>query len=176
VKIFGRAVSSLAAGVAIFFFFIPWVMVSCGEEELWRLSGWQLSAGFSTDLGFEEEDYEEAGDYEEERYQGDIVLFAALLAPIGILVVVLLTRNHYQTGNIDGYSFIGLGALALAIVYIKIRQLPGDPFFEDLEIQPLYGYWVTLSSHIAAVGGGVIKLLGKTSVDGKKTETPEAER
>jgi hypothetical protein len=47
----GKILSTSAALIVLICFFLPWVTVSCSEQEVATLSGYDLSVGTDIDLG-----------------------------------------------------------------------------------------------------------------------------
>ena len=87
---FRKIISSSAAGVVLVCFFLPWITVSCEEQELFTLSGWDMSTGTEVDLGFGTE-----------QVEPDLIFFIIPLAAFVVLGLVLSLASWCWPTNIS---------------------------------------------------------------------------
>jgi hypothetical protein len=135
--------------VALWAFFLPWVLVSCQDQPIASLSGWRLAAGGTIQIpggGAQPLDSSPS-------------LFLVLLTAI---ICIALAVRVYQGQTVlrrAAFGAIGLALLSLALLFIKfvgiLFQSEQGP-----QVQTRYGFWATVLALIAIVVGG-IKDLGK---------------
>ena len=138
-----------SAAVVIVCFFLPWMLVSCNNQPVMTLSGWQMAVGVEqqTLLG------------SEQVVEPDPILFLTPLAAIGCLVLVYLI---WTNGTSRGYAIAGIvmavaGLLPVVLKYLVIRSRTqeAEGIF-TVEVQ--YGLWGTVLALGAIFIGGLLDL------------------
>lgn len=140
----GHKVSSSGAITVILFFFMPWVLVSCGAQPI-RLSGWQLASGYDVNFGMGVE-----------RLPGEPVFYLVLLAAFAVLYLRYLASLRGCLNRLDSYGLIGLGAFPLFIMYHKMSGLKQEALIQGVYVEHQIGFWLTVLGFIGVVAGGVI--------------------
>ena len=97
----------ISFGTIIILFFLPFLLVKCGGEEVANLSGFQLVTG--TEIG---SDSEFGGSAED--IQSNVFAVISFLCAIGGLVIAFMTINHSKLISLV-LSVIGL--LSLVLLY-----------------------------------------------------------
>jgi hypothetical protein len=144
----GHKISASSAVLAVLFFFLPWIMVSCNGQELTKPSGWQLAAGYTIDTGFGSE-----------RIPGEPILFFVLIAS---LIVLGLTYLAFKRGGsitkLDGFGLIALGALSIIVMIIAFSGANNEANQQGIEISFLISYWGIYLTNLCVIYGGVLNL------------------
>ena len=143
----GHKVSSLGAGVAVLCFFLPWVMVSCGNQPIASFSGWQLAAGTSVGSGFGAS-----------QLPGTPILFLALLAGAVVLALAYLALRRGRLTRLDGFGPIGLGSLTLLVLFAQFNTMQGEMGQQGVTATTQYGLWGTVLGYLAVVAGGIMNV------------------
>lgn len=142
----GHKVGSSGASAAILFFFLPWVLASCGGQQI-KLSGWKLAAGYTVNYGFSAD-----------RVSGKPILFLVLLAAISVLYIAYLALQRGHLTSLDGYGLIGLGAFALFILLTQFSGMKNEAAQQGVYVEYQLGLWVTVLGFIAVIVGGRMNL------------------
>lgn len=142
----GHKIGSSGASLVVLFFFLPWVLVSCGGVQV-KLSGWQLAAGYSINYGFGAE-----------KIPGEPVIFLVLLAALGAIALAYFAFQRGHLTTLDGYGLIGLGALPLLVLFIQFSGMKDQAAQQGIYVEYQIGLWVTILSLIAVIVGGVMNL------------------
>jgi len=143
----GHKVGSSGAALAILCFFMPWLLVSCGGQTA-KVSGWDLAAGTTVGAGFSAQ-----------QIPGKPILFLVLLAAVGVIALAYLA---YKRGTLmpkmDGYGLIGLGALALLILFISFSGAKEQGAQQGIYVDIEFGLWGAVIGYLGAIVGGVLNL------------------
>lgn len=143
----GHKIGSSGAALAILFFFMPWMLVSCGGETV-KVNGWKLAAGTTVGQGFYAQ-----------QIEGRPILFLVLLAAFG---VIYLAYSAYKRGSLlptmDGYGLIALGGLPLLILLISFSGVKDQAAQQGVYIEFQFALWGEVLSYIAVIAGGVLNL------------------
>ena len=136
----GRVLSGPAALFVLLCFFLPWVTVSCNNQPVARLSGYQLAAGgeINTGLGAQ-------------PFDGDAAVFAspgAALLSVGLLMGLTTGKLPKAVAGIGQFL---VAAVGMAVVWLKWDQLSQDAAANGLEVSAEFGLW--------AVGAGLLALI-----------------
>ena len=142
----GHRIASPAATIAIVCFFFPWILVSCGNQPALSLSGWQLAAGFTLNLGFYAE-----------RIPGEGILFVVLIAGLAVLAMTYLALRRRTATKLESYSLVGLGALPLVVLLLELVGR-SDTIQVGVTVKPQVGLWGLVLGYIAVIIGGVLNL------------------
>jgi hypothetical protein len=143
----GHKIGSSGAALAILCFFLPWILVSCGNETV-KVNGWNLAAGTTIGQGLFAQ-----------RVEGRPILFLVLLAAF---VVIALAYFAYKRGTLtptmDGYGLIGLGALPLLILFISFSGVKDQAAQQGVLVEFQIGLWGAVLGYLAAIAGGILNL------------------
>ena len=142
----GYKIGSSGAALAILCFFLPWVLVSCGGQQV-KMSGWQLAAGTTIGEG-----------YFAQRIPGKPVLFLVLLAGFGVFALAYLTYKRGTLTPMDGYGPIGLGVLPLVILLAEFSGSKGQAAQQGVYFEYQFGLWGVVVGYIAVIVGGIFNL------------------
>jgi hypothetical protein len=125
-------------------FFLPWVLVSCGNETPKLQSGLDIAMGTaSTEPG----------------YHGNPFVFLVPLAAIAVLVLAYLAFRRGHLHPIDGIGVILIGLFGPLYLYLQFGR-PG----EGVTIEYQYGLWGTVVGFIVILLGGVFNYLERRQV------------
>lgn len=142
----GYKIASPGMGMAFVFFFLPWVLQSCGNEPMQQYSGLQLAIGNSA---------------EGEGYKGNIAVLLTLIALFVILYFVIqYSRSGVLTAR-DTYGVLGTSVLVLLLLFQQFLTTPS----EGVNRQVLYGLWGYLVGWLLILIGGVVNLVQRNSKD-----------
>jgi len=155
-KYLGRFVSGSGALLAILFFFMPWVMVSCSGQDLGSLSGWDLAAG--TNIGGS-------------PTEGNPFVFLILI--LAILALLLVALPH-SLAFAAAETFFGAAAIILLLViYTGMRNDAMEQTGGMIQIKLQWGMLGTLLGYFLVIGGGLIEGgLYALQKSGKSTSPP----
>lgn len=134
--------------VVLFFFFLPWVTVSCGNQQLFTFTGYELAAGTEINTGFTVE-----------KTEGDTAVFiipaAALVA--GALLVLGLGGTLPMRGIAVGQLLTG--AAGLLILWLKWSQMSQDVRAQGGDVSTEAGFWFTIVGLGLIILGGILAWL-----------------
>jgi hypothetical protein len=132
----GFKVGAPGALLVVVAFFLPWVLVSCGNETPKLQSGWDVAIGTaSTEPG----------------YHGNPFVFLILLAGLAVLAMTYFAFRRGHVAPSDGIGMIGMGVVALAYLYLQF----GRPS-EGVTMEYQYGIWATVVGLVLIVAGGLL--------------------
>ena len=146
----GHKLASPAAVIGIICFFLPWIMVSCGNQEIVSFSGWELAAGTEVSIGFGQT----------EQLPGSPELFLVLLPALAVLALAYRALRHGSTSKFyDGTAVIGLGALALVVALLALGgEDPSELAAQGITVDYRIGYWGTVLAYIGVTVGGILNI------------------
>lgn len=150
----GNKIIGSAGVAALVCFFLPWVTISCQDQMVASLSGWNLAAGgmVETALG-------------PQVIDGTPLLFLVLLGALGCLMVVYRTRQGWLAMRKAAFMALGFAGVSLLILFAKFFGAQGQISREaemDVQIHLQYGLWGTLLSNGAIIAGAVHALIPRT--------------
>jgi hypothetical protein len=140
----GYKIASPGMGMAFIFFFLPWVLQSCGNEPLQQYSGLQLAIGNSA---------------QGEGYKGNIFVLFTLIA---LFVILYFAIQHSRSGILtarDTYGVLGTSVLVLLLLFQQFLTTPS----EGVNRQVLYGLWGYIVGWLFILMGGVVNLVQKNN-------------
>lgn len=140
----GYKIASPGIAMAFIFFFLPWVLQSCGNEPMQQYSGLQLAIGNSA---------------EGEGYKGNIFVLLTLVALFVILFFVIQYTRNGSLGARDSYGVLGTGILVLLVLFQQFLTAPS----EGVNRQVLYGLWGYIVGWLLILIGGVVNLVERNS-------------
>jgi len=135
----GRFLSGINGLLVVVFFFMPWILVSCGGQEVATFSGWELAQGIS--IGGE-------------HASGNPFLFAILaFGFLIILVAAIPVRQTLWLGVIEmGQALLGLVLMMLVVLgYQHDRQTMA---MGVIEVHYRIGFIGTIVAFMGALMGG----------------------
>jgi hypothetical protein len=125
--------------LALVFFFMPWVLQSCGNEPMRQYSGLQLALGSG----------------ESEGYKGNI--FVVLMFVAIIVIVLLAIRSTRQRILKIGDSY-GVSITSVAVLLLLFQQFLKTPD-EGVNREILYGLWGFILGWLLILIGGVVNIV-----------------
>jgi hypothetical protein len=140
----GYKIASPGMGMAFVFFFLPWVLQSCGNEPMQQYSGLQLAIGNSA---------------EGEGYKGNIFVLLTLVA---LFVILYFAIQHNRSGTLtvrDTYGVLATSVLVLLILFQQFLTAPS----EGVNRQVLYGLWGYIVGWLLILIGGVANLVQRNN-------------
>ena len=137
----GYKLSSSGAALAVLFFFLPWVSLSCNGQQIASFTGWQLANGAS--LG-----------RDMQTLVGDRWLFLVLFAGIGVLVLAYLAYKRQYLTPIDGIGLIAFGLVPLLTLFWRYVAAINNKEFAGVGIDPRLGVWGTIIGYACVIVGG----------------------
>ena len=156
----GNIISTTAALIVLLFFFLPWVTVSCEDEDIDTLSGYDLSVGTDLDLGVGTEELDP-----------DPIIFVVPLAAVVVVGLVILSTTGVLRPSLASAAQIAaasMGLLVLAFKWLDARNQAAAYDFVSVSIE--IGVWITVFSFIAIILGAV---LARFAVAGSIQSEPE---
>lgn len=142
----GRIISSSAAFVVLVCFFLPWISVSCSEQEIATLSGYDLVAGTDIDLGVGTEEVEP-----------DLVFLAVPLAALVVFGLVLISALEVFPGSLAAAGQVAaasIGLLVLAFKWLEARSDSSD--ISLVSFSPEIGVWGVVAGLIVIIVGAIL--------------------
>lgn len=140
-KFLGRFLSGSGAVLAMLFFFLPWVLVSCNGDPIGTMSGWELAAG--VDIGGQHTD-------------GSPALFLLLLLAVAALAIAAAVRQPVVFAVVE--VGIGISAMLLMLLmYVQMRHDLLDDSMGFIKISPQIGLIGSLLGYLLISGGGVFE-------------------
>ncbi len=122
------------------FFFLPWVLSSCGNDPMRQYSGWQLAAGTP-----------EAG----QGYNGNIVVLLFLVAA---LVLLFFAFRSTQRTSLTAWDSYGVAVISIIVIFSLFQQFLTTPE-EGINREILYGLWGYLAGWLIVLIGGVVNIV-----------------
>jgi len=143
----GHKLGSSGAALAILCFFLPWMLVSCGNQSV-SVNGWQLAAGGTVGSGLYTQ-----------QVPGKGILFLVLFAAFGVLYLAYAAyKRGSLTPTMDGYGLIALGVLPLLILLTQFSGVKEQAAQQYIVVEYHFGLWGTVLGYIAAIAGGALNL------------------
>lgn len=139
----GHKLGSSGAALAILCFFLPWILVSCGGQQV-KLSGWELSAG--TSVGGQ-------------PIEGKPILFLVPIAGIAVIALAYLAYKRGMLTGLDGYGLVGLGALPLIVLLAQFSGTQEQASQQGYTFEYQFGLWGVIIGYIGVIVGGVLNLI-----------------
>lgn len=122
------------------FFFLPWVLSSCGNDPLRQYSGWQLAMGT-----------QENG----QGYNGNLIVLLFLVGALLLLFFAFRSTRNASLSAMDGY---GVAVISLVVIFFLFQQFLTPPQ-EGINREILYGLWGYLASWLVVLIGGVVNIV-----------------
>ena len=141
-----RIISTTAALIVLLFFFLPWVTVSCEDEDIDTLSGFDLSVGTDIDFGVGTEELDP-----------DPIIFVVPLAAVAVVGLVILSTTGALRPSLASAGQIAaasMGLMVLAFKWLDARNQASAYDFVSVSIQ--IGVWVTVISFVAIIIGAAL--------------------
>ena len=135
----GYKIASPGLLMTIVFFFMPWVLQSCGTEPKRPYSGLQLAVGSG-----------EAG-----RYTGNIFVLLTLVAIFVILIFVIRSTQRASLTVWDTYGVLVTSLVVLLILFQQFLTTPAKGVNREL----LYGLWGFITGWLLILIGGVVNIV-----------------
>ena len=159
----GRIISTTAAFIVLLFFFLPWVTVSCEDEDIDTLSGYDLSVGTDIDLGVGTEELDP-----------DPIVFVVPLAAVAAIGLVILSTTGVLRTSLASAGQIAaasMGLTVLAFKWLDARNQTADYDFVSVSIE--IGVWITVISFITIIIGAVLtRFTSAGSISSVPEESP----
>jgi hypothetical protein len=127
------------------FFFLPWVLTSCGSEPLQEYSGWELAVGTAAKDG----------------YNGNLMVMLSLAAIVLIVIFMISFLRRQRLAFGDSY---GVLITSVAVLLLMFQQFLTPPA-EGVNREILYGFWGFLVGWIIILIGGVVNLVDRPSIN-----------
>lgn len=125
--------------LTLIFFFLPWVMQSCGNEPLQPYTGLQLALGSG----------------EGDGYTGNIFVVLTLIA---VFVILYFLIQADRRGSLIGQDTYGVVATSVAVLAILFQQFLTAPS-EGVNREVLYGLWGYIVGWLLILIGGVVNIV-----------------
>lgn len=152
----GNKIIGPASAIALICFFMPWVLVSCNDQPVATLTGWQLAAGVTPS----------ATSPNAPPVEASPILFVVLLAALASLALVFFVYQRRLTLRKAAYAALALAGVSLLVLLAKFANAETQTGQAGIEIQLRlqYGFWGTVLAQFANIAGAFINL--------KEQETP----
>lgn len=162
----GSKITGSGAAVAFICFFLPWVLVSCEDQSVMMLSGWDAATGGNVQTTFGPQ-----------LIDGSPILFIVLLAAAGCLALVYFVYRRQIAIRSSAYAALGLAGISLLILIVKAltpqTAIPQNDMVNmnfDIKLNFQYGFWGTVLAFLAIIGGAIMDLTQK------EQEVPEGQK
>jgi hypothetical protein len=142
----GRVLSTAAALVVLLFFFLPWVTVSCSEQEVDTLSGFDLAVGTEIDLGVGSE-----------QLDPDFLIFVVPLAALVVLGLVFVSVIDVFPSSLAAAGQAAaatVGLLVLGYKWLDARSDTAEIDFVSFSIE--IGVWGVVFGLVAIIIGAAV--------------------
>lgn len=140
----GRIISSSAAFLILVCFFLPWITVSCGSQEIATVSGYELATGTEIDLGVGVEERE-----------ADWTFFLVPLAALAVIGLVLASSRGTMTGSMAAGQ-IAAATIGLILLAYKWLDGRGEADSDLVSFSPEIGLWGVVLGLILVILGATI--------------------
>jgi len=148
----GRLFSTSAAFVVLICFFLPWITVSCSEQEIATMSGLDLAVGTDIDLGVGKEEVEP-----------DLIIFIVPLAALVVMGLVLLSAVDLFPGSLTAAGQVAAASIGLLVLAYKwLDSRGGTPESDLVSFSPEIGLWGVVVGLIAIIVGATISRLASS--------------
>jgi hypothetical protein len=139
----GYKIASPGLVMTLIFFFMPWVLQSCGTAPKRSYSGFQLAVG--TGQG--------------EGYKGNLLVLLSLVA---IFVILILLIRSAQRASLTVWDTYGVLVTSVAVLLILFQQFLTPPA-KGVNRELLFGLWGFIVGWLLILIGGVINTVEKYS-------------
>jgi hypothetical protein len=139
----GYKIASPGLALALIFFFLPWVMQSCGNEPLQPYTGLQLALGSG----------------EGDGYTGNLFVLLSLIAVFVILYFLIQSDRRGTLTTRDTYGVLGTSVVVLLLLFQQFLTIPG----QGVNRQVLYGLWGYIVGWLLILIGGVVNLVQRNN-------------
>ena len=133
----GYKITSPGLVLAFIFFFLPWVLQSCGNDPMREYSGFQLAFGDGAEAG---------------KYTGNIFILLTLIA---LFVILFFGIQAARRGSLTGWDAYGVTGISLVVLIVLFQQLLTKPG-EGMQREILYGLWGYIGGWLLILIGGVV--------------------
>lgn len=135
----GYKIASPGLVLTLIFFFMPWVLQSCGTETPRPYSGLQLALGSG----------------EGDGYTGNLLVLLSLVA---ILVIVFWLIRSAQRASLTVWDTYGVLAISVLVLLVLFQQFLTPPS-KGVNREVLYGLWGFISGWLLILIGGVVNIV-----------------
>jgi hypothetical protein len=139
----GYKITSPGLIMTLIFFFMPWVLQSCGSEPQRPYSGLQLAIGNG-----------EAG-----KYTGNLLVLLSLVA---VLVVLFLLIQSVRRASLTTWDTYGVTLMSVFVLLILFQQFLTPPA-KGVNRELLYGLWGYIVGWLLILIGGVVNIVERRS-------------
>jgi len=151
--------------LAIIFFLMPWVSVSCAGQDIIQVSGLDMVTGsYDVPAG------EELGDMPSESEP--FAIWALVAAAVGLIVSLFAWKIGYILRILSGLAGIGLLIALKTKISNDFTSQMSDEMMGIVQVKYLIGYWLTLVAFAAAAIVSAIK--NEYAIKIVKTQEPSA--
>ncbi len=140
-KLRGYRIAAPGAILALICFFLPWVLVSCGNQPPQSFTGWQLMTRTTVD-----------STTGAEKFAGNLFVGLLFLAALAVLALAFLAWRRGHLNRLDSYGVLGLSALSLLYLFLQFGGKPAEGSTKEI----LYGLWGVVLGYIAILAGGIM--------------------
>jgi hypothetical protein len=147
----GSKIGSGSSATGLIAFFLPWILVSCGGQEI-RLSGYHLGTGSGPLSGTGAEG------------QGQILLVA-----LGFIAVLFITYRYLQGSSLAKENSLGvlaIGGLLILLhlaIYNGIQSELNDAGLFSIQLgQIQFGFWLSFLASAGVAAGGYLNYQDST--------------
>lgn len=158
----GNKISGSGALTAVVCFFLPWVLVSCGSNQVRNFTGWELAAGTTINNG-----------WTVQSVSGTPELFFVLAAGLAVLTLIYFSWKNQQVYKYQGVGLVILGIIPLGIIFWQFNSLQNEVASQSLStIQVNYqlGFWGVILGYISVIIGGTLIIREFSQITGLKPE------
>lgn len=131
--------------LALIFFFMPWVLTSCGDEPMQEYSGWELAVGTNAKDG----------------YNGNLMVMLSLAAVMLIIIFMISFIRRQRLAFGDSYGVLITSVVVLLLMFQQFLTTPAEGINREI----LYGFWGFLLGWIIILMGGVVNLVDRPSMN-----------
>ncbi len=139
----GYKIASPGLVMTLIFFFMPWVLQSCGNEPKRPYSGLQLAVGNGQGDG----------------YTGNLLVLLSLVAIFVVLIFAIQSARRASLTVWDTYGVLVTSVVVLLILFQQFLTTPAKGVNREL----LYGLWGFIAGWLLILIGGVVNIVEKHS-------------
>lgn len=122
-----------AAGGKLICFFLPWILVSCQNQPVMSVSGWQLAVGSTVQTSFGPQIIEARPDL--------LLILLAAIASLALGVMVLRGVFALRRAAVAWISLAALSLIWLGVRFAGVEASASAQGGAGVQVQMQFGYW-----------------------------------
>lgn len=141
----GYRVATPSAALIILCFFLPWALISCEGQPMAELSGWELAAGTTVDMGLGAQ-----------RVEGRPLFFVIPAAAGVVIALAYLAQQRKKLTGADMVGVVAAGIIPIVILLIEFSRMKEETAGEGMTVDFLVGLWGVGIGLVGLIIGGLL--------------------